>query len=1534
MAAIIGRRLGYLFAIVAALVLLAGAAVLVLTRSDWGREQVRARLVSALDDAVNGTVSIGRIRGNLLTGATMEDLVIADSSGVEFLRVPELSARYSLRTLLDKRLYFEDVVLEQPVMILNQPPGGEWNVSRLFAGDTTTPDTAGPGWGSWLAFRRARVNGGHVIVRSAWSPDDTLSARARDSVIADVLARDGESRLHVVRVRGGYQQVSEFRDITGFFPLIRIADPDRDWMRVETDKVRMVAIPFDPPRGDVRALTGTFQFTGDSAWFTVPRLALPASRASLAGRYYSEAGRLQLDAEMPQGALADLQWLYPDLPDIGRASMHFAMRWEEEADSYAFRDLDVRLGDATLRGAVRIALSDTIALDVVGLRFRRFPTRVVTEIIPALEFPRPGRLSGVLEARGGLGDLFLDGDIAYTEPRSGTSRVIARGRIGVAESFRASGLELRLLPAQVALARIAAPSLPVGGTVTGRALVNGRLDGTMRAAVDLVHRDRGARSQVVGTVAVADAGRRMIDADVRLAPLALATVGRFAPDAGLRGAVAGPVRATGRLGDLHVVSDLAVTGGGRIATDLRLDLASPTIAWAGTGSLTVFNASAVTATAPATAVSGTFRTQGRGTDPRTMTGALVARLETSAYDSVAVDSAQIRVAVNDGLLRVDSTGLWGPHAFVLANGTLGLVAEREGSLDFTVAVDSVQAFRRYLPPADTSVVPPRPRRSAEALAAARRDSARIAEETEVERIVTGRPPPTLAEVDTAVAIRADSLAGSVRVTGRAVGSIARLGGTAHVEAQGVVARGNAVDSLIADVVARDLFTPAPRIETKARADSLSVAGFLLDSAAVTLAFQEDSGNVVAEVFQSAEARYAIGADYVIRPEENELRLSRTALQFDTTTWVSRAPAAIRWGSAGVVVDSLDLTDGRGGRLFADGRIAPADAPPAELDVEVRNFELAHLATLLQTDLFFGGLFSLQASVAGTLSQPVFEGTTSLSRATYGATGLPPVGGRFDYDGDELDAVLVARSGDRPDVGTPIAVITGQVPLALGGGGGPILPPDEPWQVDVDADSLPLDLIGQLSDAIDDVRGHAEGEILVRGTLDRPRLSGDLNLYDGAATLTPNGMRLRQLTGNVRLRNDTVRIDSIAARSNGRPVRLHGLVEIADIERPSFDLALESDGARVLDNELGVLDADARVTLKGPFTAPRVAGTIRLHDGVLYVPDSDDRQVVSADDPTLLAIVDTTNAAVRELVGGSPFVQNLRMDVGVAVNRDVWVRTSDANVEVYGDLDLRLDRASNTLVLVGTLNTDRGEYGILGRRFQLRQGSVTFIGDPELNPLLQLTGEVNVRQAGGEALAIRVIIGGSLNEPRITLESDAQPPIEQRELLGYLAFGQSTTSVLQSGGTSVGGGSGSTTRAIGNFVGQRLTSLALGELVNEAEGDLARQLGLDVVNIQPADVYSEVFTGNVSGILTNLAGVVQATELEAGKYVTPRTFVSLRARPTIRTAPGIRFEQRAGAGWRYEASYEPRFLLRQPTLEAQEARGTNALGVFIVREWKF
>nr|MBA3889576.1 hypothetical protein [Gemmatimonadaceae bacterium] len=173
-----------------------------------------------------------------------------------------------------------------------------------------------------------------------------------------------------------------------------------------------------------------------------------------------------------------------------------------------------------------------------------------------------------------------------------------------------------------------------------------------------------------------------------------------------------------------------------------------------------------------------------------------------------------------------------------------------------------------------------------------------------------------------------------------------------------------------------------------------------------------------------------------------------------------------------------------------------------------------------------------------------------------------------------------------------------------------------------------------------------------------------------------------------------------------------------------------------------------------------------------------------------------------------------------------------------------------------------------------------------------------------------------------------------ELLSLLAFGTESSSLVAIAGSALSASSGGNP-LISGLAATRLFAVALGIAVEEAEAELGSAIGVDVFNIRPADV--PFFQGRSNSV----ADFILGTEFEAGKYINPATFVSAEfVLPARRRAapPGLRIEHRTPKGFRVEASYRPRFLLRDPTLSELErgtpVSGVGALGALLIREWRF
>src|SRR6476646_1512323 len=166
------KTLPRVLAVIVVFLLLAWGAVYLIGNTDWGREQVRKRLVALIQGNSHGIVKIGSVSGNLLHGFTAHDLSITDSAQHPFIKVDSLTASYGLRTLFGKKIDFSQVQLFRPVVVIDKQPGGRWNYDIIFPRDTVTrAGVKKTGWGTWIRFSDVTVVDGDLTVRTPWEID-------------------------------------------------------------------------------------------------------------------------------------------------------------------------------------------------------------------------------------------------------------------------------------------------------------------------------------------------------------------------------------------------------------------------------------------------------------------------------------------------------------------------------------------------------------------------------------------------------------------------------------------------------------------------------------------------------------------------------------------------------------------------------------------------------------------------------------------------------------------------------------------------------------------------------------------------------------------------------------------------------------------------------------------------------------------------------------------------------------------------------------------------------------------------------------------------------------------------------------------------------------------------------------------------------------------------------------------------------------------------------------------------------------------
>ena len=1524
--------------------LLAVLAVIYLPRTDWGREKIRLFVEDALNHQFAGKVHVGSIDVPVFTRATVHDVVITDSAGAPFINAPLVRATWSLGDLWNRRVILDNVRAERAVIVLDRLPGKRWNWDAILFPDTTKrPHGPDAKFGDWVELRNVTLIDANLTARSPYAPEAWRAQKGRDSVLALALA--GKLRPVVRAAPGGYQRITVLEHVSLFAPYARIKYPGERVQRFEIARGSGTIKPFHPPVLDLRGVSGTVFVNGDSVWFRNVAAQLPHSTASLNGQYNLISGDASLTAKAPTVVTDDWLWLVPLLLPKGGtgsiADVTYVLRGS--SSDVKLHGLSLAIEKARLNGTIDFGFDkDDTRFDDVHVRLDALDTRLVKKLLPDVQIPREGVLSGTLVARGPLTGAMIDGTFRFDDTKAGPLNVRMRGIAGsVGDAVLTKNLRMDIAPVPVTLASVALE--PLGGRVGGVVTVSGRTDGWLDTRLALVHSVNGLDSHINGTARVNITGVEPdVDAHLTLAPLSLPAMARFAPALDLRGNATGTLTLRGVLSNMAITSAVRVDSAGGLLISGRFGVPERGPSFADVlMTADSLDLRRLVPTAIATKLVGVAQVNARGTSAEDVEGTVVLDLRASQVDRVRVDTVTLSAKAHAGLLTLDTMMLRIGGAVGSGSGTFGLRKGVSGELQLVVAIDSLQRLRPYLP-GDTTLIAPTQAAIARSLRRQRADSLALARRTEVERAARGLAPIAL-RITPPAPVRGDSLAGSAEMRVTLRGWLRDISGDGTLSGKQLFLNGNSAQQVAFTPQWSHILTDTSSAQLSGTAEAMSVAGFNIDSLDLAAGYNwrqntlaTGTGNLGIDVHLIDSTGIALKGALVLDSATYLARVDSTSLILPSSRWSTPYPWRASWSKGKLTVDSLALETQGDARLQLDAAVDTAGA--TNVTLAIRNTQLWDLADLAQTMSPVDGRVSADLYVDGTAANPKISFLGAIRDVVYDSLPLPEFRARMNY----IDRKAVAHAEVRRPGQAANALADATIPVNLALSGNPKRLIDQPMVADIRLDSLPLDIIPALSAAVTGVKGDTRGRVQIRGTLpDKLTFDGDLTLRKGEMFIVATELPISDMSGDIHFRGDSMVVDSVLAHSGEGTIRLTGGVALKDITNPVFDLKLVARNARVVDGSKGRIRGLADLTLTGPYKAATIEGSLRVREGVYRLePSRKVTEVLNANDPAVLGAVDSTEAIQRGLVvPPSEFLRGLKTSVVARIDRDVWVRNQEANVEIFtdGELQVAVNPVTGGVTLDGIVATERGQYEFLTKRFNIVRGSATFLGTSDLNPLLQAVAEYQVRQAGQQALAIKLNIGGTLVRPRLSLESDAQPPIPQTDLISYLAFGSTSGSLLSQFGSGTGGttSGGKLLGAGAAAVQRQLVSMGLGVALNSIEGGLARYLAADVLNVTATGVAPEV-----QNIFRGLRGYFLATQIEYGRYFGIRSYVVVTLNPAnfgggnAISPVGLRWEYRLPHNYRLETTFGPRFLLQNQTLDVQNANVFQNFGLFLSREWKW
>lgn len=150
------RGLGWVLILVVLVIVLALASL----RTDWGRAKVLGVLVEQAAPYIDGQLTIGRLEGPLLSGASLQDVSVT-RDGTRVLHVDRVDARFDVLSFLSSAIHIDDIRLVSPDLTAIETETG-WYVDGLQLPDT---DPDAPESQTQFSIGSVVVEDGHADVR-------------------------------------------------------------------------------------------------------------------------------------------------------------------------------------------------------------------------------------------------------------------------------------------------------------------------------------------------------------------------------------------------------------------------------------------------------------------------------------------------------------------------------------------------------------------------------------------------------------------------------------------------------------------------------------------------------------------------------------------------------------------------------------------------------------------------------------------------------------------------------------------------------------------------------------------------------------------------------------------------------------------------------------------------------------------------------------------------------------------------------------------------------------------------------------------------------------------------------------------------------------------------------------------------------------------------------------------------------------------------------------------------------------------------
>lgn len=1492
---ILRRVIKTLMVLVVAIAALVGVAIAV-AHTDWGRDQIRAQLVSRVGELLDGTLEVGRLRGSVLGRMELEQVVIRDRQGVAVIEARTLIVDYAPTSLLDDRLEVHAIELHGARVLVAIAPDGSVNLGALLKTDPDDEpddddevDSSGSGW--TITIDRIALTDSTVVIEPARGPRTTVTgidvavgkvmmdgnrlgarlehATATWAEAAMKLAVSGEAYgaggayRAELRVRAGDSTIAApevfFYDDGG----VRADDLAVHLAHADASAVAAV----DPALARAADLLADLDLTADvqrasaaSAFLLTAELTAAGGSVAVRGHASPEAraaggviyGRGLRPAEVVRGA--------PELDVAFTLGGDARGRTLAELDGQLSGHLEARTDEA--HGPVELFSElggdARITIDASARDGRATGSLVSTAAGAVARTTAVARLSAEPLH---LDELTVDGNVApLAALLPPAARVRVRGPVQL--SIHASGpIDAITADGTVALGRVRA-----GETSITSGTLEFDVTGIPAAPVGVAELSlRGVRSGTLALGPVRVEGRSTnlgedialeARAGTRATEVELRTTANIHRDEHATEIALGTVRARLR--------ELVLTGsGGRITLAADGNLAARRVRLSST---------AGRLTADGDLRRG-LRVQLTGADVATLARAAAAPpgptgkidLEAiirrrGATFGAAISGTATAVALQPGTARVDGT-----FAATVEPQRLSVVADFDGGALGSAHVDLDGRAPRD--PTDVAawiaLAPRLPRDGhltltnvsvAQALAAARMPP-QAAGRVDAELTLSGdgnRVDGTITLADARTPGLETSAGGTITVG--LGGGVATVDGTATVREVGeltITGRGR-IPARLSNIEAWLALDERAIVAFDASTSEISLDR--LAAKAPTIPQLAGLGGTIGARVTATDRGELVTLDLTARGITGDLPRVPVDLTVHADVRRDSVVATVNGGFRGSPALKATATLGAGLRALRTPTLAAFERATLRGSADLAGQRLAVISAAIDplAGAFTSGALTLRAVFGGTVGAPTANGTLELDRPTVAGVAFADVKLRGDARRNAVSGSIAARQ----QFGGRLTVRASADPGAV-----------EALDAHVFASKFDLGFVSRFvpieTGTIIDQGGRLDGSVSITGTTERPLAAGRLALAGAevraaglARPLTSIGVQATFAPGTIAITADT--------RSGAGSARAAGKLMIDGLELRSGSLSASTEKFPVLAGEM-VLAVDAETTATMTATRRRMDIGIEVERALVIVPRKSTNQRELHEIRTYSDIVFVDAAARAEAAATRRRRAATAQLVTVAVRAPETIRVRGEEINAIVDVDLTTKLLPAGAAISGTVEITQGHLDLFDRRYEINTATMSFDGSIPPDPRLA----VRLGHDFGD-VTVFILVGGTLSNPKLSFA--AEPALYDQATLLAIVLGQDPSGAEND-----------------ETIGDRAVNLASGVLLDQLRTLAQDALPIDVLRLEEDTTDSGA----------------KARRVVIGVWLTDDLFVAYRygtATDVDDNSNQVEIEYRLNRRWRIEATY--------------------------------